>query len=120
MENLMAKQAAQRACDARHLKMPEQDFVGRGAAQATVAPMSEMDSQIADLEIAANRLESLLCEVAKRLGPVLAKQPENTTGGLGTPMPARRSYVGHRLQQVEMKINNLSSGAAEILDRLVV
>lgn len=140
--DVAAKLAAERICDSRRMSMPQQDFVGRGTLDARAGQelkqdfvgrgtldsrtvgqelkASELEHQISELEVSANRLEQVLETTVKRLDPVIAKYPSDGTEGSVDTRPERHSYVGHRLQQVQVRLDNLYAGVAALNDRLVV
>ena len=122
-DNAAAKRAAEGICASRRLQMPAQDFVNRGAGTLgadTPVAASELEHQISELEVSANRLEQILEIAAKKLDPVIAKYPSNEKGGGVNPLPSRHSYVGHRLQQIQVRLDNLTAAVAELNDRLAV
>jgi len=126
-----AKIAAQNICESKNLKMPEQDFVNRGAATVGSVAMygagldqtaqpTEMEAQISELEVSVAALEQNLGRVAKKLEPVIKNVPETKGSDTARPREARGSYYGHRLQEIQARIDCLTAGVVELHERLAV
>lgn len=126
-----AKIAAQNICESKNLKMPEQDFVNRraatvgsvalhGAGLDQPAQPTEMEAQISELEVSVAALEQHLACVVKKLEPLIRNVPEKNGGDTARPRPARGSYYGHRLQEIQARIDFLAAGVVELHERLAV